>query len=249
MEKSTGPSRVPSKLSKSLDRHLHAYAVAAGAAGVGLLALSQPAEAELIHKVVNVKINMDERYKLELNRIGVVDFVFYATATGLSNGNAESALRLFAYNGNEVWVSNGDPAVLGNDVTIGPGGNFENHSVNLMVGSYDEKFRSGNWGGDVKRKFLGFKFFDLAGKPHYGWARLDVNSPYDVTLIDYEYDNTEYTPVKTCKGSSSTSVVDEESGILKAEDAVESSGSPTLGHLAAGAAAIDYWRAESTATK
>jgi hypothetical protein len=40
------PSRKPSTLSESLQRHLNAYALAASAAGVGMSALAQPAEAK-----------------------------------------------------------------------------------------------------------------------------------------------------------------------------------------------------------
>ncbi len=42
-------SRKPSTLSESLQRHLNAYALAASAAGVGMLALAQPAEAKIVY--------------------------------------------------------------------------------------------------------------------------------------------------------------------------------------------------------
>jgi hypothetical protein len=41
-------SRKASKLSESLRRHLNAYALAASAAGVGMLALTQHAEAKIV---------------------------------------------------------------------------------------------------------------------------------------------------------------------------------------------------------
>jgi hypothetical protein len=251
MKGSTGPSQETANLSKPVDRHLHAYAIAASAAGVGLLALSQPAEAKVIHKVVNVSIGLGSSYTLDLNKIGVGDFTISAFQTGFSGGNFDSSVRVKPIGkDNEVWVTGSALAAeLGNNVTIGPSGNFSNRSSIYMVNYFDGKFADGNWAGNVKAKFLGFKFVDLAGKPHYGWARLNVHGPGHVELLDYEYDNTEYTPVKTCKGSSSTSVVDEGSGIPMTEDAVEPSGSPSLGHLAAGAAAIDAWRTGSAATK
>jgi len=43
------PARVPSQLSESLHHRLNMYAIAAGAAGVGALALAQPAEAKIVY--------------------------------------------------------------------------------------------------------------------------------------------------------------------------------------------------------
>ena len=41
--------RTPSRLSDSVHRQLNMYALAASAAGVGMLALAQPAQAEIIY--------------------------------------------------------------------------------------------------------------------------------------------------------------------------------------------------------
>jgi hypothetical protein len=43
------PARRPSQLPESLHKRLNAYALAASAAGVGLLALAQSAEAEIVY--------------------------------------------------------------------------------------------------------------------------------------------------------------------------------------------------------
>ena len=43
------PARVPAQLSQSLNQRVHAYALAASAAGVGVLALAQPAEAKIVY--------------------------------------------------------------------------------------------------------------------------------------------------------------------------------------------------------
>jgi hypothetical protein len=50
------PSRKPSTLSESLQRHLNAYALAASAAGVGMSALAQPAEAKIVYTKTDVTI-------------------------------------------------------------------------------------------------------------------------------------------------------------------------------------------------
>jgi len=47
------PVRMPSELPESLHRRLNGYALAAGAAGMGVLALAKPAEARIIHTPAN----------------------------------------------------------------------------------------------------------------------------------------------------------------------------------------------------
>ena len=64
--------RTASHLGANLDKNLMSYAVAAGAAGVGLLALAQPAEAKIVftpaHKSIGVSTLID------LNHDGINDF-------------------------------------------------------------------------------------------------------------------------------------------------------------------------------
>jgi hypothetical protein len=50
------------------------YALAAGAAGVGVLALTQPAEAKIVYTPANVHIGVGKHYHLDLNHDGATDF-------------------------------------------------------------------------------------------------------------------------------------------------------------------------------
>jgi hypothetical protein len=50
------------------------YALAASAAGVGILALGQVAEAKIVYTPANVSINPQVPYKLDLNHHGIADF-------------------------------------------------------------------------------------------------------------------------------------------------------------------------------
>jgi len=237
MKKSNGPTAEPRQVSKSLEQRLHGYAAAAGAAGVGLLALAQPAQAEVIHRVVNVTLESNQSYTLDLNKIGVGDFVITASATLFSSGGHQNGITVSPIGSkNAVWVSSVlffDALALGNDVTIGPSGNFRNQSTLILARYYNNGNDVGDW-QNVKGKFLGFKYVDLAGRPHYGWARLNVVEGV-ATIVDYEFNNTENTPVTTCKGSSTGSAAE--------------SKSPTLGHLAAGASALSDWRSDDSAAK
>ena len=63
MKRSPRPSRTPSNLSDSVHQRLNMYALAASAAGVGMLALAQPGEARVVytpaHIGPNTRIHLD----------------------------------------------------------------------------------------------------------------------------------------------------------------------------------------------
>jgi hypothetical protein len=50
------------------------YALAAGAAGVGVLALAQPVEAKIVYTPAHRVIGPDMKYLLDLNHDGLTDF-------------------------------------------------------------------------------------------------------------------------------------------------------------------------------
>ena len=76
-------SRIPCKLSDSLHHRLNAYAFAASAAGVSLLALGDPAQAKIVYTPANVTFGgsgsenegASGSYYLDLNHDGFPDFV------------------------------------------------------------------------------------------------------------------------------------------------------------------------------
>jgi len=63
---STGP-RSTQPLSESFLSHVNAYALAAGAAGVSMMALAQPAEAEIVYTAANTSIPFDRVVSIDLN--------------------------------------------------------------------------------------------------------------------------------------------------------------------------------------
>jgi hypothetical protein len=74
MTLSPRPSGKPAKLSESTNHQLHMYALAAGAAGVGVLAVAQSAEAKVIYTQTHVVIGTNHIYSLDLNHDGIADF-------------------------------------------------------------------------------------------------------------------------------------------------------------------------------
>ena len=93
MRTSKRPSK-PVHLRDPLHRQLHVYALAASAAGVSILALAQPSEAEIIF----TRADIENPASLDLTGNGAVNFTFRYTAHTYYNFIWVSA----AYKGNGV---------------------------------------------------------------------------------------------------------------------------------------------------
>src|SRR5579863_1553594 len=87
-------SRKSSTLSDSLQRHLNAYALAASAAGVGVLTLAQSSQAKIVYTPAHVTIGYGgvHTFSLDLNHDGIADFALDASAVGPSY-----SLNAYAY--------------------------------------------------------------------------------------------------------------------------------------------------------
>jgi hypothetical protein len=88
------PARVASKLPESLHRRLNAYALAASAAGVGLLALAQPAGAKIVYTHVHHVIEPGHTYYLDFLGRGVTDFTLVNSALRWCDGLSASCFSL-----------------------------------------------------------------------------------------------------------------------------------------------------------
>ncbi len=173
-------SRKPFRLSDSLQRHLNAYALAASAAGVGMLALAQPAEAKIIYTPAHRWLPINHYYYLDLNQHGIWDFRLHllsGMANTTYNSFSDTALYLSGRQGNGVA---GSHTTYGNGAyalpagrQIGPGLHFYGNAFmaarTRIVGNTEWRC-FGTW-NNRKNRYLGFSF-QIKGKTHYGWARL-----------------------------------------------------------------------------
>jgi hypothetical protein len=216
MNRYSRPSRTPSMLSESVHHRLNAYCLAASAAGVGLLALAQPAEAKIVYTAANVRIGRVRYhpYYLDINHDGTADFMFsfngeegeywLAVCPPLPKGskctsaiNSNSANEVWGYKGNVFgWAS-----ALRRGVNIGPDRkHFIPNNVDMATmrcGSGTCNPPRGPWAIDYPRsRYLGLKFV-IGGGIHYGWARIQVPSPFDfnATLTGYAYETIHNKPI------------------------------------------------------
>jgi hypothetical protein len=255
MKQTSRRSRTTSKFSESLEQRLSLYALAASAAGVGMLALAQAAEAKIVYTPTHHVIGKNGHFNLDLNHDGITDFTlvnsYRSRTTYLSD-----VLNVNPVVGNGVeGKRNGSISAayaLNRGAQIGPTRPF---AGKLMAGRWCSRtsctvvYRS--WGSwvNVTNKYLGFKF-QIHGKTHYGWARLSVQNVegeevISATLTGYAYETVPNKPIVAGR----TKGPDEDSPFGPADPAAFNAPAPepaTLGLLATGWPGLSAWRRKET---
>jgi hypothetical protein len=242
MKRSSRPTRTPASLSESVRQHLDMYALAASAAGVGVLALIQPAHAKIVYTAAHVRILADNLpFYLDLNHDGVNDFSFL-NYNGVTDDMV--SLGIIPVNAsNEIWSHTGYAAALREGVSIGPKGKFQRRYDELMaVVNFSHSTCQGPW-GNVKRRFLGLKFI-IKGKTHFGWARLNAtcnahNPQINAVLTGYAYETIPNKPIIAGKTKGPQDISAEEP---HAALTMPATGPCTLGLLAQGSPGPSIWR-------
>jgi hypothetical protein len=236
-------SRKPSKLSNSLQRPLNAYALAASAAGVGVLALAPPADAKIVYTKTYRVFGAHSGFNLDPNHDHSVDFTISQSFGGARPPSGYGSLLVLPATHkpkNQIWgtvsSSLGEShrkysvaSALSSGVTVG-------HNSTKFQAKHDVMCFFSDAGGtcfcgtvvgqwqNVQNKYLGLKFFGKSGKVHYGWARMSVSTKMGrATLTGYAYETIPNKAIITGK-TKGPDVITVEPG--------------TLGALAAGAARL-----------
>jgi len=228
-------------MTKTGQHRLNAYAMAARAAGVALLALAPAADAEVIFTPRNVHLQ-NGSFSIDVNNDGGADF--FLTDRFYSAPRSQFPLegrRKLAIHGNasgaSVVVSNKEVAALSSGANIGSSRAFRSvfNQKALLAGGQEVYHGStgtccfepyGNW-EHASRSYVGLRF-ELNGQTHYGWARLTVNAvsyfglgEIHVLLSGYAYETTPNQSIKA--------------GQTRAADQAAEPMRGTLGQLAKGA--------------
>jgi hypothetical protein len=209
------------ELNPKLDRHLMAYATAAGAAGVAILAFAQPSHAEIVYTPADIRIVQDgPLVPLDLTNDGTADFSFFNFATqsigsttargGLDFENELQVRVALASNRVVAAESKGHlcAAALPYGTKVGPSSPFQPGASILLMAFSDQVVehheRFCPWLGS-HRDYLGLKF-SISGETHFGWARLRVNGFSRVVITGYAYESVANTPIITGKTSGTNEV-------------------------------------------
>jgi len=213
------PARVSSLLSESLHQRVNAYALAASAAGVGVLALTQAAEAKIVYTPVNISIPLNGGLiQIDLNKDGINDFAL-SNYSYQTHGLGELFLKVVEdQSSNEMVDANSKghvcAAALPRGAKVGPKSRFHQDPTKGLymrfvglAGSQSSGTRFGPWFGLNGQRYLGLKFV-VNGKTHYGWARVKVMSgSVSTTLTGYAYETIPDKPIiagKTHGGNEGT---------------------------------------------
>lgn len=260
MKRSLPPRRTPSKLPASLHRRLGAYSIAAGAAGVSLVALAQSSEAEIVYTPADQTVNLSVgSYGLDLNKDGIVDFIiadhrsfesigvisrqslFVKPAASQNRINCvyPSCLSTFIY-----------AAALSPGSQIGPSQERHGWLPGHAEMALEERFagRPYYFGSfnRARNRYLGLQF-QINGETHYGWARFTVKfhggapneRSWEAHLTGYAYETIANEPInagQTAGNAEDASAADFTAGPVKATQFA------ALGKLALGANGLALWR-------
>ena len=198
------PARVPLGLSESIHRRLNAYALAASAAGVSVLALANNADARIVYTRAHVVLGAgsNAEYWLDVNHDGVKDlsFVhayFFSVTTGFFTSGVE--MRPYKGDGNNIMGVDRSASALPAGAKIGPSGHFSGSNMAAAGGIRQASTSFGGaWANDgkgLKNRYLGLRFA-IKGKHHFGWARVTVSPfPFTATLTGYAYETIANKPI------------------------------------------------------
>jgi hypothetical protein len=195
--------RKPSAVSESIQAKLNMYALAAGAAGVGALALAPAARAEIVYTPTKQAIGNNGVYNLDLSGDGTVDFLIQQWNFGF--WASDNQLLADPAIGNGVLGNRLGAAALSSGASIGPKQNFVGargygNGQNMLSVTHfttgGPSYVHGHW-ANVRNRYLGLKF-QIAGETHYGWARLTVTREayhFQALLTGYAYETIANTPI------------------------------------------------------
>jgi len=229
-----------------------AYTAAAMAAGVGVLALAQPAEGEVVITRKRIPIPISSYFGgtsnpvyISLNNNGVNDFSFYLYSFAYHSRRmdlwAQQLQTGAAVVGTNHYGRN-YASMLARGAKIGPSAEFTSNGNFAWIegqrkffnssNSTSFYFDSGKWGGNKSNTYMGVKFL-INGETHYGWVRLTVSSgPGGIaaTITAYAYETEANKRILA--------------GVPEGEKAVviDENKKPSLGSLAAGADGLGRWR-------
>ena len=242
-------SRATSPVKARLDKKLSAYAAAATAAGIGMLAAPTAAEGKVVYTPTNVSTTVGGSISIDLNNDGLADFLVFGRQCG-SRGNCLFINPLVAGNGIRGLTSRVTASAGIYGLPSGPRTPFLSKTVTssgqsfvafmAFVSAYHSGVNShGPWANTVN-KYLGFRFL-INGKTHYGWARMTVKmAKNSVTLTGYAYET--IPNLRIFEGHTDGTTASD----LRPADLLPSmqERSATLGLLAQGADGLSIWRRE-----
>ncbi len=234
--------------SNNLNRQVGQYGLVAAVAGVGMLALAEPAAGEVVvtRKTIPIPMSpetMPEHVKISMANNGVVNFSF-----SLVNDPSSSFRALNVKPTNDVVGMSSfytKALALPRGAKIGPSADFlylypYSMIVEASRGSSSGKRFIGYW-EDSKDRYLGVRFL-INGETHYGWIRLTVKTdpqqhgPFmSAKITGYAYETVANKPIFAGTAEKPVAAV-------PIPESIRIQSGASLGMLALGCEGIPLWR-------
>lgn len=244
------------QLSDPVQRLLNMYTLAAGAAGVSVLALAEPCEARIVYKPTNITIGWHgkQMYKLDFNADGIGDVVFqYFRRSFYCDGSRELSFRIDETAPKRNGVV-GHAAPLSAGAVIGASQKFyggQHYMQQQVLGGRPPLCGPGSSRGPWRNtddRYLGVEF-RIRGRRHFGWARLSVHRVFgpglQAHLTGYAYETIPGKSIIAGKTHRSADEWDKEDlgpEALLADPAPHVPQAASLAILALGAQGVPLWR-------
>jgi hypothetical protein len=256
MSQGLGIQSTKELLAKDFDRHLSIYSASAVMAGVGLLALVQPAEGEIVVTHVNIPICGST---IDLNKDGKPDFSFPCYASQYEHSFYVKMMVAPLTGGKAVGGARASAgpyaSALSSGAKIGPSAHFsssvgieqlqvERSGGGQSISSTSAYSLVGQWGNKGSR-YLGVKFL-IQGQTHYGWIRMSVTRPnhhaqsLNGTITEFAYETT------ANKAITAGATKDDSASAKQPDKGPQKPKGASLGILALGTEGIPMWRREKT---
>lgn len=277
MKRNAKLPRQATNLSEAFCQRLDTYALAAGAAGVSLLALASPSDAAVRFTQENIIIKRPSTVWLDFDSAVAPQF----SVRNITASEIVSASTLIRATFLDLVFVNGPGSATGVEVVPGQDHSAAALTVGSKIGSsrYFQGCtfpsfcepdggiimaffstggsKGGNW-MNASKKYLGLKF-TLSDGTHYGWARFSVQTApagsggktrISATFTGYAYEDVPNMPIV----AGDTGLPAKPSGRPRALLHAPLGHGPAspqpayLGMLALGAPGISFWRKEEAAT-
>jgi len=208
MRRLTGQTRKTVKLSDSVHRELAGYVLAAGAAGVSVMALASPSEGQIVYTPAHEQIERNGMMLIDLNHDGTTDLTireipWTAQGNGRYPGNSVQAVTRNGGGlrfGSEHYNMPKWAAALVRGSKIGPSNAFRTGAEIVLHCTSSGVFYGGFWSEDTVNRFLGIRF-RIGEETHYGWARMNTKlgppqKGIAATLTGYAYETQPGKPIR-----------------------------------------------------
>jgi hypothetical protein len=184
MKKISPPAKERSITSEAFHRMLDSYALAAGVAGVSLLALAEPSAAEIIYTRTHQVIAEGDSYMLDFNHDGITDLTiqnkYLKSCTYERHCSISESLAAIPAGTNKAVHNSYGAVAMKLGMRIGPRDAFSSALGKMASCIAYISYPNGSW-VNVNDRYLGVKF-NINGKTHYGWARISVQVELPLTI-------------------------------------------------------------------